>query len=38
MPDDECYEEIKQNKERDGESDQGKLLSEKEVSILPDER
>lgn len=38
MPDDECYEEIKQSKEREGESDQGKLLFKKEVSILTDER
>lgn len=38
MPDDECYEEIKQSKEREGESDQGMLLSKKEGSILTDER
>lgn len=38
VPDDECYEEIKQSKEREGEHGPGKLLSEKEVSVLMDGR
>lgn len=38
MPDGEYHEEIKQSKEREGQSDQGKLLFKKEVSVLTDER
>lgn len=38
MPDDECYEEIKQSKEREGESDLGELLSGKDAPVLMDGR
>lgn len=38
MSGDECYEETQQSKEREGESDKGKPLFEKDASILTDVR